>query len=157
MKMIFDKAGENGRFQCCAITGIVLLLCTAQLNADVLVNNIEKNDKVSGSVLSEMEVSPDQTGSSSGVRKNWQMRAEQWETARSGESLLSLPVLNEVINHWLQDTQNKIEIQYPGGEEGQFWVQELSDWLVSLAIPSAQIVLVPGSGADDMIKFSIVK
>lgn len=79
------------------------------------------------------------------------------ELTRSGDSLLSSPVLNAVINAWLQDKHKKIEIQYPGGEEGEFWVQELADWLVSLGIPSAHMVTTPGSGADDMIKFNLIK
>ena len=53
--------------------------------------------------------------------------------------------------------QKKIEIHYPGGEDGEFWVQELTDWLVSLGIPSKYMVISPGSGADDVIKFNIIK
>ena len=87
----------------------------------------------------------------------WQLHAEQWELARSGETILSLPVLKQVIKAWLSDKQTMIEIQYPGGEDGEFWVQELTDWLVSLGIPSKTIVTTPGSGADDVIKFNIVK
>ncbi len=85
----------------------------------------------------------------------WILRAEQWEIARSGESVLSLPVLNKVVNAWLKEKQKTIEIQYPGGEEGEFWVQELTDWLVSLGVPSSSMQTVPGSGADDMIKFQL--
>ena len=87
----------------------------------------------------------------------WMLYAEQWELARSGETILSLPVLKQVIQAWLADKQKKIEIQYPGGEDGEFWVQELADWLVSLGIPSKYMVITPGSGADDVIKFNIIK
>jgi len=87
----------------------------------------------------------------------WALYAEQWELARSGETILSLPVLKKVIQAWLSDKQKKIEIQYPGGEDGEFWVQELADWLVSLGIPSKNMVITPGSGADDVIKLNIVK
>ena len=48
----------------------------------------------------------------------WELRAEQWELTRSGETILSLPVLNQVVNTWLSDKQKMIEIQYPGGEDG---------------------------------------
>ena len=88
---------------------------------------------------------------------DWVLQAEQWELIRSGESLLASPVLNAVINAWLQDKQKKIEIQYPGGEEGEFWVQELADWLVSLGVPSAYMVITPGSGAGDVIRFNLTK
>ena len=87
----------------------------------------------------------------------WKLHAEQWELARSGETILSLPALKQVVGAWLSDKQKVIEIQYPGGEDGEFWVQELTDWLVSLGIPSDNMVTTPGSGADDVIKFKIIK
>ena len=39
----------------------------------------------------------------------------------------------------------RIELRYPGGEEGELWVGELMDWLISLGIPSKYLVAVPGS------------
>ena len=87
----------------------------------------------------------------------WLLHAEQWDVSHHGESILSLSVLNHVINQWLLNKNQKIAIQYPGGEEGEFWVQQLSDWLVSLGIPSARLVLAPGSGADDIIKFDLIR
>jgi len=86
-----------------------------------------------------------------------QLNAEQWELVRTGESVLALAELNRLINTWLNDKNKTIEIRYPGGEEGEFWVQSLTDWLVSLGIPSERMVTVPGSGSDDMIKFALVK
>ena len=86
-----------------------------------------------------------------------ELHAEQWEMARSGDSLLMLPVLNKVVTAWLDDRHKVIEIQYPGGEEGEFWVQELTDWLVSLGIPSRSMITTPGSGSDDKIRFNIIK
>ena len=85
------------------------------------------------------------------------LNAEQWELARSGETILSIPVLKQVVRAWLADREKIIEIQYPGGEDGDFWVQELTDWLVSLGIPSDNMFTTPGSGADDVIKFKIIK
>lgn len=85
----------------------------------------------------------------------WVIYAEQWDMTRSGDKVLALPVLQKVINAWLRDRSKIIEVQYPGGEEGEFWVQELSDWLVSLGIPSRQMIITPGSGGDDMIKFTL--
>ncbi len=92
-----------------------------------------------------------------GHTRTWELYAEQWELARSGDTLLSLPVINHVITTWLKDKQKKIEIRYPGGEHGEFWVQELRDWLVALGIPSKNMLTSPGSGADDVIKFTIIK
>ena len=145
--------------------GFVFFLFTSTLYADVSVNNAVKDAKVVS------DVSPLQAVSSAGVgtgkqrnnrdakniAKGWKLYAEQWELTRSGESILSLPVLKKVTTAWLQDKHKIIEIQYPGGEEGEFWVQELMDWLVSLGIPSSRMLAVPGSGADDVIKFALVK
>lgn len=150
------------------ITGLILFLFTAVLYADVSVNNIEKDAKVISDNSSSQAVLPAQanngnTGKQSDKHsvnksvKGWKLYAEQWELTRSGESLLSLPVLKKVTTAWLQDKDKIIEVQYPGGEEGELWVQELMDWLVSLGIPSSQMVAAPGSGADDVIKFSLIK
>ena len=86
-----------------------------------------------------------------------ELRAEQWELARNGEQLLQLPVLNTVVNEWLLKEGHKIELRYPGGEEGELWVEELKDWLISLGIPSKYIVTVRGSGQADIIIFKIIK
>jgi hypothetical protein len=85
------------------------------------------------------------------------LRAEQWELARNGEQLLRMPVLNKVVNEWLLKEGYRIELRYPGGEEGELWVGELMDWLISLAIPSKYLVAVPGSGEADIIIFKIIK
>lgn len=131
------------------VLGIALLFCITSLYAEVTVNNLENNDRVISKTI---------TGNNTAnVPGSWQLHAEQWEIARSGESVLSLPVLNDFINAWLQDREKRIEIQYPGGEEGELWVQELTDWLVSLGVPSASMLTVAGSGADDMIRFNLIK
>ena len=128
--------------------------------AEVSEKNIKNNDKV---ITVSEDVKQDNTGADI-LHQNiepdsevWLLHAEQWELARSGESILSLPVLKQLVNTWLQDKNKKIEIQYPGGEEGEFWVQVLSDWMVSLGIPSNNMVLVAGSGSGDVIKFDLVK
>ncbi len=137
------------------VVAIALSLFMTSLYAEVSVKNIEKNDKVVNSTLSAQNVLPEKNAINES--KAWQLHAEQWELARSGESILSLPVLNKLVNSWLRDKQKRIEIQYPGGEEGELWVQELTDWLVSLGIPSSHMVIAPGSGADDVIKFDLIK
>jgi hypothetical protein len=138
-----------------ALVSITLLCFMTALYAGVSVQNMENNDKVTSELLPAPGGLFNQQ--SDKESKAWVLSAEQWEFARSGESLLSLPVLSDVINHWLKDKQKLIEIQYPGGEEGEFWVQELADWLVSLGVPSNRMIIVPGSGSGDMIKFDLIK
>lgn len=136
------------------LISLVLLLFAPVIYAEVSVQGLNDSDKVNGSDVSaqdkSIEVSPLDVPA-------WELRAEQWELSRSGETILSLPVLKQVINTWLSDKQKTIEIQYPGGEDGEFWVQELTDWLVSLGIPSDNMITTPGSGAADVIKFKIIK
>ncbi len=161
--------GKSG-FRYTVSLGLVLFFFMTSLNAEVFVNYNEKNDKVVIGALSEQLASsksasskhvpsdrPVEKKTANNGLKYYALYAEQWEITRSGESILSLPVLNQIINAWLGDRQKKIEIQYPGGEEGEFWVQELTDWLVSLGIPSDHMVIAPGSGADDVINFTLIK
>ena len=150
------------------LAGFVFAIVTSALYTDVIVNNIKKDVKVTSAAAASKVVSPvTVTTKNTTVRRDkqlvgntatqWKLYAEQWELTRSGESIMSLPVLKEVTAAWLQEQHKIIEIQYPGGEEGEFWVQELKDWLVSLGIPSGQMLSVPGSGADDVINFTLVK
>lgn len=83
--------------------------------------------------------------------------AEQWELSRSGDALTKIPAINKVINQWSLKPQQRIELHYPGGEEGELWVEELRDWLVSLGVPSKNIVVMPGSGVEDVIKLHVVR
>ena len=83
--------------------------------------------------------------------------AEQWELSRSGDALTKIPVINKVVNQWSLKPNQRIELHYPGGEEGELWVEELRDWLVSLGIPSKNVVIVPGSGVEDIIKLHVVR
>lgn len=85
------------------------------------------------------------------------LRAEQWEAGRDGERLLALPALQQLVNAWAARPQQKIELRYPGGEEGELWVEELKDWLVSLGVASKYMSAVPGSGEADVIRFQIIQ
>jgi hypothetical protein len=85
------------------------------------------------------------------------LTAEQWERGRSGDTILQLPAVRAIVDDWLADTARLIEIRYPGGEEGEFWVHELEDWLVALGIPADKLVMTPGSGAGDVIDFHLIR
>ncbi|MCW9048400.1 MAG: hypothetical protein OQK46_10015 [Gammaproteobacteria bacterium] len=88
---------------------------------------------------------------------NIQLRAETWDIPRHGEALLTVPELSKVMQVWMDDPSRKIELRYPGGEEGELWVEELKDWFVSLGVPSNIIQLIPGSHAEDIINIVIIK
>ena len=86
-----------------------------------------------------------------------ELHAEQWELARNGERLLGIAGIAEVVTEWSSDKRQKIELQYPGGEEGELWVSQLTDWLVALGIPSMSLVAVPGSGKGDIIRLRVIR
>jgi hypothetical protein len=84
------------------------------------------------------------------------LKAEQWDMPRHGETLLKQSELAKIVHRWLQQPEAIIEIRYPGGEEGELWVGELMDWLISLGIPSNAINHIPGSGAEDVINLVLI-
>jgi hypothetical protein len=86
-----------------------------------------------------------------------ELHAEQWELSRNGERLLGIDGIATVVREWSSDKRQKIELQYPGGEEGELWVHQLTDWLVALGIPSASLVTVPGSGQGDIIRLRVIR
>ncbi len=86
-----------------------------------------------------------------------ELLAEQWELSRSGEQLLKNKGLAAVVEAWSKDSRQQIELQYPGGEEGELWVYQLMDWLVSLGIPSVNLVAVPGSGEEGIIRLRVIR
>ena len=106
-------------------------------------------------------VSDMQSKHSSANSSVWILPAEQWEAGQNGNHILQMPVLKSLMQNWIQqyDANNvlRVELQYPGGEEGELWVQELADWLVSMGLPSEYIFMMPGSGSADKIKLTLVR
>jgi len=84
------------------------------------------------------------------------LHAETWDKQRHGEVILKVPVLSSVIEKWSDNPLQQIELRYPGGEEGELWVEELKDWLVSLGVPSKALQLSPGSNAQDIINIVLI-
>lgn len=82
--------------------------------------------------------------------------AEQWAIPRHGERLLKLPALKRLFSQWHANSEQVIEISYPGGEQGELWVRELQDWLIALGVPSDKLRVVAGSGGKDLIKLSVL-
>ena len=88
---------------------------------------------------------------------NIDLRVETWDIPRHGESVLEIPELSSVMQKWMTDPQQKIELRYPGGEEGELWVEELRDWFVALGMPSSVMRIYPGSNAEDVINIVLFK
>jgi len=84
------------------------------------------------------------------------LHAETWDTQRHGEALLKVPELAAIIEQWSKNPQQRIELRYPGGEEGELWVEELKGWFVSLGVPSSALQASPGSNAQDIINMVLI-
>ncbi|MDT8451629.1 MAG: hypothetical protein RQ936_02650 [Gammaproteobacteria bacterium] len=89
--------------------------------------------------------------------REWKLAEEQWDLVKQGEQLLKMPMMHEVVEVWSLRQGRVIELRYPGGEEGELWVEELMDWLISLGIASQYLLAVPGSGEADVIMIKILK
>ncbi len=86
-----------------------------------------------------------------------EIKSEQWDMPRHGETVIRLPGLQKFLNQWAEKTDNIIEIRYPGGEEGELWMQELRDWLIALGVPAKSMVQTPGSGSEDLITLVLIR
>lgn len=86
-----------------------------------------------------------------------ELRSETWDMSRHGEVMLKMPELSKITKAWMLNPQQVIELRYPGGEEGELWVEELKDWLVSLGVPSSAVRISPGSMAEDIINLELIK
>jgi hypothetical protein len=88
--------------------------------------------------------------------ETWQLHREQWSGPRSGERILAIPVLRQVMASLAQNPKTSLLIRYPGGEDGIIWVSELEAWLVALGMESSRIETRPGSPSADIIELEIV-
>lgn len=85
------------------------------------------------------------------------LSADTWEMSRHGEALIKVEELRTIVQLWHARPLWGIELRYPGGEEGELWVIELRDWLISLGVPSSSIHILPGSDAKDVINMSLIE
>lgn len=74
---------------------------------------------------------------------------------RDSLALSRHPVLRAAVTPLLQDVDVRLQLRYPGGDEGSLRAGELRAWLVALGIEAERIVLQPGSSAPDRIDLDI--
>ena len=89
-------------------------------------------------------------GCSSVYADEYILSVEEWSIPRSAEVVLGYAPVQSVVQEWMTNEAHHIELIYPGGEQGELWVSELSDWLVALGIPQEKIISTPGSGDENM-------
>lgn len=89
--------------------------------------------------------------------QSWDISASEWARPRHGDWLVKQPALAAAVEQLQQDPAARIQIHYPGGDEGVLWAEELQAWLVALGVGSERIERVPGSGAADRVQLRVSK
>lgn len=83
------------------------------------------------------------------------LSADEWARPRTGEVIPQFTALRSAVNYWSKDGGKAIIIRYPGEDTGELWAAELRDWLISLGIPSDNILLSSGIQEPDEIKLEV--
>lgn len=73
------------------------------------------------------------------------LKASDWNVPRTTQTILGMPAVRQTVRAYNKNPKAKIQIRYPGGDEGTLWAAELRSWLVALGIASEHIELLPGS------------
>jgi len=82
--------------------------------------------------------------------------ADQWALPRSGSALLHLAPFSAAVQDWVAHPGARIVIVHAGSDQGNLWAGELSDWLVTLGVPSSQIdKRVSGNQSEDSITLMV--
>lgn len=85
----------------------------------------------------------------------YELTADHWARPRSAAAVLGMDAVRQAVAEWVKRPGGIIEIQYPGGEAGMLWADELRDWLVSLGVPLDGIRTLSGSAAADRLQLVI--
>ena len=80
-----------------------------------------------------------------------QIDRTQWPEQRNSGSVLALTQINAILSQFDEVQAHRVTIRYPGGDLGNAWALEVRDWLVALGMPSAAVILEPGSGGSDQL------
>lgn len=80
--------------------------------------------------------------------------AVEWAQPRTGAVLMQHPALAQTVQE-LRPGQ-RLQLLYPGGDEGSLWARELQAWLVALGVSSQRIELLAGSPREDAIALRVV-
>ena len=75
----------------------------------------------------------------------WTLEAADWARPRDGVAVTAMEPLPRVVAAWSRRPEAHLIVRYAGGEAGEIWAAELSDWLVALGIPGNAIVTRPGA------------
>lgn len=85
----------------------------------------------------------------------YNLSADLWSRPRSGGIIPQIEPVRLAVTYWESVSDAVLLLSYPGEDSGEIWAAELKDWLVSLGVPSDNIVLSPGLHAEDEIQIMV--
>lgn len=71
---------------------------------------------------------------------SYAITADMWMQPRSGQVMLQMSPVHAAVLDWMKHPGSKLMILHSGDDVGSLWASEVQDWLVSLGIPSSDIV-----------------
>ncbi len=81
----------------------------------------------------------------------FEVSAEQWSRPRSGERIIALAPLQNLVRYLDKKTTEVVVIRYAGGDEGLLWAEELRGWIIALGIPGNRVRLHAGLPDPDRL------
>ncbi|AOV17545.1 hypothetical protein BJI67_11160 [Acidihalobacter aeolianus] len=81
--------------------------------------------------------------------------AAQWESPDRSQTLLGDPALRRLLQAWAAQPGMRVNIEYPGGEQGVIWANRMVGWLVAFGVPKQAITLFPGAGGGNVLALSL--
>lgn len=85
----------------------------------------------------------------------YNLSADLWSRPRTGGIIPQMEPVRLAVAYWESAFDAVLLLSYPGEDSGEIWAAELKDWLVSLGVPSARILLSPGLQAEDEIQIMV--
>lgn len=82
---------------------------------------------------------------------------KEWPRTRTGRIVMAIPAIRSIRQQFEKTPGSQIVIRYPGGDLGNAWAFDVRNWLVSLGISSANIILEPGSDSADTLVLDVLK
>jgi len=82
--------------------------------------------------------------------------ANEWSVPKQANTILAIPAIHNSMEKLQINVNSRLNIKYPGGDEGTLWVNELRSWLIALGLSSSRIELVPGSAISTTIELEVI-
>ena len=84
------------------------------------------------------------------------LHANEWSVPKKSSTLLAMPAIHNSMIKLQKNVKSTLKLNYPGGDEGALWVNELRSWLIALGLSSKRIELVPGSAISTTIELEVM-